>query len=231
MDSGNIFKTIIDVACKLFAYAWLILGLVACIYGLFAGFEGFFPVWWNNLSIVAKITGVFGLIIGFPVSLGILYVLFILILRRSNQLKTKPYNGVLDYIYKHTIPTLITIYGEVMSVLIFVMGVLSVIATVLGSVVYYPLAQLASGLGEILELGMPGGYLVSGSWSNFMGGFEESFAIVVMGLVVLILTYVAKEAYQYACKLVIIFIKFLPRLAIPLSVRKRTIPEDQQFLQ
>ena len=33
--------------------------------------------------------------------------------------------------------------------------------------------------------------------------------------------YVAKEVYQYGCKLVIIFIEFLPRLAIPLAIRKR----------
>lgn len=46
-------------------------------------------------------------------SVFVIYIVFIMILKRSNQLKEKTYNGLLEYLSKETMPTLIVIVGEV----------------------------------------------------------------------------------------------------------------------
>ena len=143
-------------------------------------------------------------------------------MKRANQLEDKEYNGILEYIYKHTVPTIIIISGEVWASLLLVFGILGLIAVLLGSLVYFPLGgALTPLMSEIVGEMSFSTAALPGDWDMiemFAGGY---FVFILMSLYCLISTYVLKEVYQYGCKLIINLIKFLPKLAIPLAIRKR----------
>jgi len=224
IDDGRFFKTLIVLMFKLSAFGFLLGGLFLSVYNIF-GESGYFCGPFCGLdSIILKITAVLGFIIGLIVSLGAIYFIFMIIMKRAKQLKNNEYNGLLEYLYKHTIPTCIVIAGEVVSSLIFTIGILGLFAALLGSYVYFPLGGVLSPfLNEIIGATYGGGGYITlaGDW-DYIGVISAmSLTSIMLSLIYLIGAYVAKEIYQYACKLVIIFIKFLPRLAIPLAIRKR----------
>ena len=222
IDNGNIFKTLIVLMFRLSAFGFLLGGLFLSFYSMLFS-NGYFLGPWSGLDAwYWKVTAVLGFIIGLAISLGAIYFIFMIIMKRAKQLENKEYNGLLEYIYKHTIPTYIIISGEVVSSLLFTAGILGLIAVSLGSLVYFPLGGVVM---PIISEFMAGGGMstvaLPGDWSMiemFAGGY---FVCILMSLISLIGTYVAKEVYQYGCKLVIIFVKFLPKLAIPLAIRKR----------
>jgi len=222
IDNGNVFKTLIVLMFRLSAFGFLLGGLFLSFYSMLFS-NGYFLGPWSGLDAwYWKVTAVLGFIIGLAISLGAIYFIFMIIMKRAKQLENKEYNGLLEYIYKHTIPTYIIISGEVVASLLFTAGILGLIAVSLGSLVYFPLGGVVM---PIISEFMAGGGMstvaLPGDWSMiemFAGGY---FGCILMSLIYLIGAYIAKEVYQYGCKLVIIFIKFLPRLAIPLAIRKR----------
>ena len=222
IDDGNFFKTLIVLMFRLLAFGFLLGGLFFSVYSIF-GQSGYFCGPFCGLdSITMKITAVLGFVIGLIVSLGAIYFIFMVIMKRVKQLKDKEYNGLLEYIYKHTIPTCIIISGEVIASILFTIGILGLFAALLGSLVYFPLGGVLSPFLNDIGVAYSGGYItLEGDW-DYIGVYSGIYlSLIMMSLYYLILAYVAKEVYQYACKLVIIFIKFLPKLAIPLAIRKR----------
>jgi len=222
IDDGNVFKTLIVLMFRLSAFGFLLGGLFFSFYSMLFS-NGYFLGPWSGLDAwYWKVTAVLGFIIGLAISLGAIYFIFMIIMKRAKQLENKEYNGLLEYIYKHTIPTCIIIFGEVVASLLFTIGILGLFATLLGSLVYFPLGGVLSPLLNEIGVAYGGGYItLAGDW-DYIEYLSVMYLFSIMSsLMYLIGAYVAKEVYQYACKLVIIFIKFLPRLAIPLAIRKR----------
>ena len=221
-DNGIFFKTLIVLMFRLLAFVFLLGGLFFSVYSIF-GQSGYFCGPFCGLDgLILKITAVLGFIIGLFVSIGAIYFIFMVIMKRAKQLKDKEYNGLLEYLYKHTIPTCIIISGEVVSSILFTIGILGLFAALLGSLVYFPLGGVLSPFLNDIGVAYSGGYItLEGDW-DYIGIFSGIYlSLIMMSLYYLIAAYVAKEVYQYACKLVIIFINFLPKLAIPLAIRKR----------
>ena len=221
IDDGNFFKTLIVLMFRLSAFGFLLGGLFFSFYSMLFS-NGYFLGPWSGLDAwYWKVTAVLGFIIGLAISLGAIYFIFMIIMKRAKQLENKEYNGLLEYIYKHTIPMFIIISGEVVSSLLLTAGILGLIAVSLGSLVYLPLGgALIPIMSEIGGMSFSTAAL-PGDWDMIGGLSGGYFASIMMSLYCLIGAYIAKEVYQYGCKLVIIFIKFLPRLAIPLAIRKR----------
>ena len=222
IDDGNFFKTLIVLMFRLLAFGFLLGGLFFSVYSIF-GQSGYFCGPFCGLDgLILKITAVLGFIIGLVVSIGAIYFIFMVIMKRAKQLKDKEYNGLLEYLYKHTIPTCIIISGEVIASILFTIGILGLFAALLGSLVYFPLGGVLSPLLNEIGVAYGGGHItLAGDW-DYIEYIAVMYLFSIMSsLMYLIGAYVAKEVYQYACKLVIIFIKFLPRLAIPLAIRKR----------
>ena len=222
IDDGGVFKTLIVLMFKMSAFAFLLGGVFLSVFSMF-GRKGYFLGPWSDLDALGwKVTAVLGFVIGLSVSLCAIYFIFRIIMKRSNQLEDKEYNGILEYIYKHTVPTIIIISGEVWASLLLVFGILGLIAVLLGSLVYFPLGgALTPLMSEIVGEMSFSTAALPGDWDMiemFAGGY---FVFILMSLYCLISTYVLKEVYQYGCKLIINLIKFLPKLAIPLAIRKR----------
>ena len=148
------------------------------------------------------------------------------ILRRANQLKERSYEGIIQYLYKHVFPALIVLYGELMCIVLISAGITMFFMGILGSIVHNPIVVMVV---EGMDMGN-----ISLSYSGYAGIGDMLVGAVVTilgGWIVLLATHVAKEVYGYACKLVIVLIKFLPKFSIPISVRHRTIKEDQKFIE
>jgi len=212
IDNGNIFKSIIVVLFRLISYAVLVLGPLACIVNMF-GYDGYFSNF-ESMDGMRQFTSVIGFLIGLALCLATIYVLFLFIKKRTNQLEESQYEGLLHYIYKTTFPSLIIIYGEALSLLVLLVGILSLVAALLSSSVYFPLADIFAQLS-------PGGAFndfVRGIWINGFNGssyfefLKENgqgyFEIIVASGFVLIATYIFKEVYLYFCKLIIKLIEF-----------------------
>ena len=221
IDNGNIFKTIIDFVFKIAAYLFLIFGALSCILNIF-GDDGYFSRF-EYLEGIQKFTAILGFIIGLSICLLVVYIVFTMISRRAEQLKSEVYDGILNYIFKKTFPVLLITFGEVFSVLILTIGVLFVFAYILGSMVYFPLADIASTMSNTLDMGIASDsqIFLPGDWDNFSEGIKMALGIIVLSPIVLIGTYIFREIYFYGHKLVVNLINFLPKFAIPLSIRKR----------
>ena len=222
IDNGNIFKTIIDFVFKAFSYIFLIFGTLSCVINIF-GDDGYFSRF-DYLDGIHKFTAVVGFLLGLVVCLLVIYIVFRIISNRSQQLKSKTYDGILNYIFIKTVPVLLVTFGEILSLLILTVGLLFVFANLLGSMVYFPLSDLSNTLSDILDLGIASGntqIFLPGNWDYFSEGMKMSVGIMIVSPIILIAVYVAREVYFYVYKLVVNLIKFLPKFAIPLAIRKR----------
>ena len=96
---------------------------------------------------------------------------------------------------------------------------------------YFPIGSIPEILGQGPALVAVSGIGAYSSGSAFASGFlmDGVLGMILGALLILMATYVAIPVYHYACKLVAVLVKFLPRLAIPIALRKRDIPEDQRF--
>ena len=89
--------------------------------------------------------------------------------------------------------------------------------------VYFPLADILNSMSDILDLGIAGNtqIFLPGDWDYFSEGMKISIGIMIVSPIILIGTYVLREVYFYGYKLTVNLINFLPKLAIPLAIRKR----------
>jgi hypothetical protein len=230
LDEGIIFKDIITVLLSLSALALLVGGVYLSIFNMF-GEQGYIKDIYGqnpnygNLNELQKISSGFGLVIGFALSILTSWVLYSFLKKRTEQLREMDYNGLLDFVFNKTIPKLILIIGEIIFLLFLYVGVLQILATLLGAYVYAPLQKFP---GLILTL-FPGMEVfddflpraIYGNHDNFVEYFKIGIIGVVSSFVVLIAFYLYKEVYTYLLKLITAFIEFLPKFAIPLAIRKR----------
>ena len=221
IDNGNIFKTIIDFVFQAFAWLFLAFGTYSAVINIF-GDDGYFSNF-KSLEGIQKFTAVIGFILGLVVCLLVIYIVFSTLRNRSKKLKSETYDGILDYIFRKTFPALLVAFGEVLSILLFTVGLLFVFANLLGSLVYFPLTDILNSMSEVLDLGIETvkQIYVQGDWDYFGDGMKMSVGIMIVSTIVLIGTYVAREIYFYGYKLTVNLINFLPKLAIPLAIRKR----------
>ena len=219
IDSGNVFKSIIVLFFRLIGWGIIVSGLWACIINMFSDEDayryGYFSKF-ESLEGIQQFTSVIGFLIGLVLCLTTVYVLFLFIKKRTNQLADSQYEGLLHYIYKSTFPSLIMIYGEALSLLVLLVGILSLVAALLSSLVYFPLADIFYSLGEVGDLNNfhRNGIWISG-YSEYSTYFESlksnglgALTIIAISGLVLILTYVLKEVYLYVIQLLIKLIEF-----------------------
>jgi len=209
IDNGSIFKNIIDYVFKALAYLVLIFGALSCVINIF-GEDGYFSRF-DYLESTGKVTATIGFLIGLVVCLTVIYIVFTIIRRRAEQLKSKNYDGILNYVYEKVFPVLLVTFGEVLSVITLTAGILYVFANLLGSMVYFPLADIANTMSDVLDLGIAGDtqiFLEGNNWDYLSEGLKMAVGIIVLSPVLLVGTYVFKSIYDYSIKLIIKLIEF-----------------------
>ena len=226
LDDGNVFKNIIILLLTVLAFGLLLGGIYLSFDGLF-GDSGFIKSYISdeNLSGGKKAGAVVGLILGFAISILTAWVLFSVLKKRSEQMKTIEYDGLLSFVFVKTLPKLILVIGELLFVLFLYAGILQIIAALVGSFVYAPLIEYPALLLSIF----PGMDVFTGLVPQQIVGdydyFGEYIKIGVLSIagsfLLLIAFYIYKEIYNYILKLVTNLISFLPKFAIPLAIRKK----------
>ena len=226
LDDGNVFKNIITLLLTVLAIGLLLGGIYLSFDGLF-GDSGFVKSYISNdySSGGQKAGAVVGLILGFAISILTAWALFSVLKKRTEQMKTIEYDGLLSFVFVKTLPKLILVIGELLFVLFLYAGILQIFAALVGSFVYAPLIELPALLLSIF----PGMEVFSGLAPQQIVGDYENFGeyikIGVMSIagafLLLIAFYIYKEIYNYILKLVTNLISFLPKFAIPLAIRKR----------
>ncbi len=226
VDDGNVFKKFITFLFTLSAIGLLIGGLYLTVIGPF-GDNGFINsyVTSENSTVGQKIGSVLGLLLGFVISVIISWALYSVLKKRTEQLKGMGYLGLLDYVLIKTLPKLIIVIGEVLFLLFLYAGILQIIASLVGSFVYAPLAGYHSLIINLLPgMDVFNQFLPQEIYGNY-DNFSELIKIGIIGVassfIVLIVFYIYKEIYTYLLKLITVFIGFLPKFAIPLAIRKR----------
>ena len=226
LDDGNVFKNIITSLLSILAITFLVGGIYLSLAGLF-GDDGFIENYIaNDILSGGEIAGaVAGVIFGFFISVFASWALYSVLKKRTEQMKALEYNGLISFIFIKTIPKLILVIGELLFILFVYAGVLQIIAALVGSHVYAPLSEYPS-----LILGLfPGMEVFSGiapqqiygDYDNLSEFLKIGVISIASSFVVLIAFYIYKEIYTYALKLVLNFIAFMPKFAIPLAIRKR----------
>jgi len=226
LDDGNIFKNIITFTLSLCAIGLLIGGLYLTVIGTF-GDNGFVNTCVNteNITVGQQIGSVLGLLLGFLISVITSWALYSVLKKRTEQLKGMDYLGLLDYIFIKALPKLILVIGEVLFLLCLYASILQIIASLVGSYVYAPLAgyhnliiNLLPGMDAFNQF-LP--QQIYGNYDNFNEFIKIGIIGVASSFIALIVFYIYKEIYTYLLKLITVFIGFLPKFAIPFAVRKR----------
>ena len=207
-DSGTLFKLIFDFIFKALSYLFLVFGIISCIINIF-GDDGYFANF-DYYDLGEKTLAIVGFLIGLTTCLLVLYIIFTIIKKRSDQLESSSYDGILSYIYKVSAPVIISIFGEVFSVITLTVGVLFIVANLINSTVYFPLSDIANFMSQVFDMGINENTQIylSGSWDYFTEGIKMSFGIVALSPVVFICTYIFKTVYQYVIELIIKLIEF-----------------------
>ena len=221
LDDGEVFKNFINTILKISTYGFLVYGVYLSIMGLFGdygffnsleGYEG-----WQGTA--AYVGGPLGALLSIVVS----WVGYSMLKKRTEQLHAQQYESLLNYLYKHLVPKLIIIVGELTFLLVLSLGIFQVLAALIGSVVFAPLAEVV----PMLMTGNPLAEMVSvpscvGNYDYFVETIKPGIMGIVTSFVILMAYYIAIEAYKYATKLVINLINFLPKFALPIAIRKRS---------
>lgn len=219
IDNGNIFKTIIILFFRLIGWGIIASGLWACVINMFsddnAYRDGYFSRF-ESLEGMQQFTSVIGFLIGLVLCLATIYVLFLFIKKRTNQLEESSYEGLIHYMYKSVGPTVIMLFGEVLALLVCLVGILSLAAALLSSLVYFPLNDMYMILGEVFDANdfHRGGIWIQG-FSEYSTYFESlksnglgSLVVIASSAFGLLLTYGIKEVYLYVIKLMIKLVEF-----------------------
>jgi len=220
LDAGEVFKKFINTILKIAMYGFLVYGVYLSIIGLF-GDDGFFESlgdgWQKGYG------GYLGGIVGALLSVVVSWVGYSMLKKRIEQLNQQSFESLLNYIYKHFLPRLIIIIGEILFLLILSVGIFQIIATLLGTTVFAPLAEM---IPMLLEgnpyadmIGIP---VCIGDYEDFVNSITPGVMAIITSFVVLMAYYISVEAYKYLIKLIINVINFLPKFAIPLAIRSKS---------
>lgn len=226
LDDGNVFKNIVTILLRIASYGLLLGGVVLSFVEIF-GDHGFVKqfIAGDYLTGFQKFGSVIGLIVGFLLSVLVSWLLYSILKKRTNQVEEINYEGLLDFVFIKAIPKFILIVGEILFVLAIYAGLLQIIAALVGSYVYAPLSSYP----EIFLSIFPGLEIFSGvipnqiyaNYNDFAEFIKIGFIGVLSGFILLIVFYIYKEIYCYILKLVVNLIKFLPKFAIPIALRRK----------
>lgn len=225
LDDGNVFRNIIVRLIQLLSYIVLIGGVVYSIFEMFGDRHFIDKHIINGASGGAIFGAVIGLLIGFILSLICVWFLYSVLKKRSSQIAELEYGGLLKYVFIALSPKIILLIGELIFITVLYAGVLQICAALIGSYVYAPLSTLP----QFIFMELPGidalGSMMSaeiyGNYDNFAKFLKIGVIGIVSAFIALIYFYILKEVYNYILKLILNLIKFLPRFAIPLSIRNR----------
>ena len=129
------------------------------------------------------------------------------------------------YLSHELLPRTITLYGELFFTLIFYVSTLQLVAALDGHSAYAPLMDYLGMFQSIMIPGMDMIYALIPT--KLIGDFNHldiTLRLAGFGLtasfVVLIFYYVMKEVYLYALKMMMAFLAFLPKFALPIALRQ-----------
>ena len=227
LDEGSIFKSFVILMLHISAFGALLGGVVLTVTGLI-GEDSFVSQHITNefAENSHKIGAVVGLGLGVALSIVVAWYLYALIMKRTAQLKSDYYEGLLHYLYSKVAPKMIILAGEVACALMIYMSLLALIATCVGSAAYAPL----SGYGDMIVGIFPGMDLIPtarvdlvGNYDYFEAGIKSGILGLVFSFITLIGFYIYREVYNYLLKLAILLIAYMPKFAIPFSIRNRNV--------
>lgn len=227
LDNGNIFKSFIILMLHVAAFGALLGGVLLTISGLL-GDDSFVSDHITNEFVEDgyKVGAVVGLVLGVLLSLAVAWFLYAIIMKRTAQLKSENYDGLLHYLYSKVAPKMIILAGEVTCTLMIYISLLAIIATCVGSAAYGPLG----GYGDMIVGIFPGMELIPtermnlvGNYDDFETGIKSGILGLIFSFITLIGFYIYKEVFNYLLKLVVLLIAYLPKFAIPFSIRNRNI--------
>jgi hypothetical protein len=226
VDNGDLFKWYVVNIWRLLSYALLIGGIAITFAELF-GDSGFIKQNLQNeaLSGGKKAGAGIGLVIGFVLSIVAAWFMYSVTKKRTDQLKEEAYSGLLHYIFCVVIPRQITLIGELAFIIVLYIGLMMLVATLVGSAAYAPLMSLGEALTSTPGVDALGGLLpnaIVGDYDNFDVNIQMALTGIIASVLVLIAYYIYREVYNYAIRIVTALIHFIPKFAIPLAIRNRT---------
>ena len=226
VDDGKVFKWYFTTFWRLAAFALLLGGVAISFIELF-GDSGFIKEAFDNEFITGgKKTGAaVGLVVGLILSIVTAWFLYSVTKKRAEQLNDQEYKGLLHFVFVTMIPRLITLLGDLTFIFVMYIGLLQLVATLVGSLAYAPLLTYGQALISIPGVDMIGKMLpntISGDYDAFSNGITSAMTGIVSSLLILMAYYIYKEIYNFALKLVMALISFLPKFAIPLAIRNKS---------
>ena len=226
VDDGKVFKWYLTTFWRLAAFAMLLGGLAISFMELF-GDSGFIKQAFDNEFITGgkKAGAAVGLVVGLVLSIVTTWFLYSVTKKRAEQLNDQEYKGLLHFVFVTMIPRLITLIGELSFTFVMYIGLLQLVATLVGSLAYAPLLTYGQFLTTVPGVDMIAIMLpntISGDYDNFSGGIQLALVGIVGSVLILIAYYIYKEIYNFALKLAMALISFLPKFAIPLAIRNKS---------
>ena len=226
VDDGKVFKWYLTTFWRLAAFALLLGGLAISFMELF-GDSGFIKQAFDNEFITGgkKAGAAVGLVVGLVLSIVTAWFLYSVTKKRAEQLNDQEYKGLLHFVFVTMIPRLITLIGELSFTFVMYIGLLQLVATLVGSLAYAPLLTYGQFLTTVPGVDMIAIMLpntISGDYDNFSGGIQLALVGIVGSVLILIAYYIYKEIYNFALKLAMALISFLPKFAIPLAIRNKS---------
>lgn len=226
VDNGNLFKWYFTTFWRLIALALLFGGVVLSFTELF-GDSGFIKSAFDNELMTGgkKAGAAVGLVLGLILSIVTAWFLYSVTKKRAEQFNDQEYKGLLNFIFVTMMPRLITLIGELTFIYVLYIGLLQLVATLVGSMAYAPLLGYGMGLMSLPGVDMIGSMLpnaISGDYDFFSQGIQSAILVIVASFLILIAYYIYKEIYNFILKLVIALISFIPKFAIPLAIRTKS---------
>ena len=231
VDDGKVFKWYFATFWRLAAFALLLGGLAISFMELF-GDSGFLKQAFTDPMTGGKKAGAaVGLVVGLVLSIVTAWFLYSVTKKRAEQLNDQEYKGLLHFVFVTMIPRLITLIGELSFTFFMYTGLSILVATLVGSLAYAPLLSYGQVLTTVPGVDMIGNMLqmpldfpntIYGDYDNFSGGIQLALVGIVGSVLILIAYYIYKEIYNFALKLAMALISFLPKFAIPLAIRNKS---------
>ena len=225
VDDGKVFKWYLTTFWRLAAFALLLGGLAISFMELF-GDSGFLKQAFTDPMTGGKKAGAaVGLVLGLVLSIVTAWFLYSVTKKRAEQLNDQEYKGLLHFVFVTMIPRLITLIGELSFTFVMYIGLLQLVATLVGSLAYAPLLTYGQFLTTVPGVDMIANMLpntIYGDYDNFSGGIQLALVGIVGSVLILIAYYIYREIYNFALKLVMALISFLPKFAIPLAIRNKS---------
>lgn len=228
LDDGSMFKSISVALIKWSGYVLVLGGLFIVVYGLL-GNDGYIERYVSSSFFRGwkKIGAIIGLVVGVLASIAFIWLVLKTFLKRASQLNEAQFEGFLPFIYAQAIPKFFVVAGEFLFLSMIYSGILFLLATLLGSQVYAPLAGYHESIVPAFplldylpnyELSLQG---FKGNYDFIILGLEISFVTILSSFIVLLAFYVYRELFNYLVKLTLILFKFLPDFKIPISISNR----------